>query len=140
MPEASVMIPAYNSAALIGDVIRSVLMQTYPNFEIIVVDDGSTDGSRDVVAAFNDQRIRYHYQENHGVAVARNTGIAHSRGQHIAFLGADDLFLPHKLMQQVPVLESQPEVGLVAGGYLFIDEASRPLAAHRRTIWSSKPG
>ena len=137
MPEVSVIIPTYNSAALIGDAIRSVLTQTYPNFEIIVVDDGSTDETAAVVQVIGDPRIRYIWQSNQGLAGARNTGIHTATGRYVAFLDADDLFLPKKLAQQVQALDSQPETGLVAGGYLFVDKAGKPLAERRN--WRHRP-
>lgn len=98
-----------------------MLAQTYQDFEIVVVDDGSTDNTREVVGQFTDERIRYIYQENTGLAGARNTGIRHSTGEYVAFLDADDLFLPQKLALQVRQLDENPDVGLVAGGWLFVD-------------------
>ena len=131
MPKVSVIIPCYNHARFVGEAIQSVLDQTFQDFEIIVVDDGSTDGSHDIVARMGSGRIHYHYQSNEGLAGARNTGIAHASGEFVAFLDSDDLFLPDKLSHQVQALDNQSELGLIAGGYLLVDESGKPLAERR---------
>jgi glycosyltransferase involved in cell wall biosynthesis len=100
MPNVSVIIPAYNAEAFIADTIRSVLAQTYQDFEIIVVDDGSKDGTVAALEPFNGS-VRVHAQANGGVAKARNTGASLASGAFIAFLDADDLWLPHKLERQL---------------------------------------
>ena len=135
--KVSVVIPTHNLAGLVKEAIQSVLDQTYQDFEIIVVDDGSTDDTRAVIATIGDPRLQYIYQENRGLAGARNTGIALARGEYIAFLDADDVFLPNKLMDQTSVLDSQPDLGLVAGGYVFTDEAGQPVAEQRH--WQDSP-
>lgn len=127
MPAASVIIPCYNSAKYLGEAIESVLTQSWPDFEIIIIDDGSTDNTAYVSQSFCDPRVHYIYQENKGLSAARNTGIRHSSGKYIAFLDADDVFLPHKLEVQLAYLEKHPEVGLVAGGYSRIDTEGRVL-------------
>jgi glycosyltransferase involved in cell wall biosynthesis len=99
-PAVSVIVPAYNAAAFIAETIQSALDQTYRDFEIIVVDDGSRDGTPARVAAFG-ERVRLHQQPNSGVARARNTGVSLARGEWIAFLDADDLWLPEKLERQL---------------------------------------
>lgn len=100
MPLVSVIIPTYNRAPVLGRAIGSVLAQTLPDFELIVVDDGSSDHTKDVASQFGDcvQLVR---QENRGVSAARNTGIKHSHGDLIAFLDSDDEWLPVKLEKQV---------------------------------------
>jgi glycosyltransferase involved in cell wall biosynthesis len=100
MPLISVVIPAYNAEPYIADTVRSVLDQTCQDLEIIVVDDGSKDGTLAALAPFGD-RVRVHRQANGGVARARNTGVSLATGSWIAFLDADDLWLPHKLEQQL---------------------------------------
>src|SRR2546426_189289 len=108
----SVVIPVYNGEQYLADAIQSVRDQTYQNVEVIVVDDGSTDGSADVAKKFG-EAIRYVHQSNGGVGKARNTGIAAARGAYLAFLDQDDLWLPDKLAVQVAYLDSHPEVGAV---------------------------
>ena len=110
-PKISVVIPVYNRAHLIGDTIESVLEQTYDNFEILVVDDGSTDDTDSVVKSYGDS-VRYIYQENMGMggAHARNTGIDAATGDFIAFLDSDDEWLPTKLNLQVQLLDDIKDI------------------------------
>jgi glycosyltransferase involved in cell wall biosynthesis len=105
----SVIIPAYNAGECIGRAIESVLGQSYPEYEIVVVDDGSTDNTAEIVRQYGD-KVRYIYQKNAGVAVARNAGIAVARGDWIAFLDADDEWLPNKLKAQMDLLARNPEL------------------------------
>lgn len=100
MPTVSVIIPAYNAAPFIADTVQSALDQTFPDLEVIVVDDGSTDGTVARLAAFG-RRIRVYRQPNGGVARARNAGVALAGGQWLAFLDADDLWLPDKIERQL---------------------------------------
>jgi len=118
-PTVSVVIPTYNLAHLIGRAIRSVLDQTYQDFEIIVVDDGSTDNTEEVIRSLNDPRIHYiHHEKNRGGAAARNTGIKVAQGEYIAFQDSDDEWLPEKLEKQMQVFENAPaEVGVVYTGF-----------------------
>ena len=113
--KVSVVVPAYNRAKVLKYSVESVLEQTYQNFEIVVVDDGSTDNTEEVIKSFNDGRIRYiKHEKNEGGARARNTGIKAARSNYIAFQDSDDEWLPEKLEKQVKVLESLcPEVGVV---------------------------
>ena len=112
MPYVSVVIPAYNSASLLGDAVQSVLAQTYRDFEVIVVDDGSTDNTRQVAEGFKQSQIKYLFQPNQGPPAARNAGIRASSGKLIAFLDSDDLWLPSKLEMQVKTLAASPRAGL----------------------------
>lgn len=112
VPRVSVVIPTYNAAAMVEEAIRSVLAQTYGDLEIIVIDDGSTDNTEEVMRRFGEQ-VRYFKQENQGVSAARNFGIKQARGEYIAFLDSDDLWLPEKLAEEVPWLERDPQLGLV---------------------------
>ncbi len=120
-PHASVIISTYNQGHFIGQAIRSVLGQTWSNFELLIVDDGSTDNTRAVVASFDDARIRYLYQKNQERSAARNHGIERARGEVIAFLDADDLYLPHHLATLTTALEKLPECGLLAGGSVTVN-------------------
>jgi glycosyltransferase involved in cell wall biosynthesis len=112
-PKVSVIIPTYNRAHLIGESIQSVLDQTFQDFELIIVDDGSSDDTETVVKGFEDPRIRYIYQENRGISGARNTGIRNAEGQYVAFLDSDDLWLPELLESEVPILDTNLDVGVV---------------------------
>jgi glycosyltransferase involved in cell wall biosynthesis len=111
----SVIIPSYNYARYVTEAIDSALAQTYAAREIIVIDDGSKDNTRQVLAPYHD-RIRYIYQENQGLPAARNTGILASKGEYIALLDSDDVWHPRKLEAQMRYLADQPDVGLVACG------------------------
>jgi len=115
--DISVIIPAYNAAATIGRAIDSVLAQTCPAREIIVVDDGSTDDTVSIVGEYGG-RIEYTYQPNAGPGPARNAGIRAARGDWIAFLDADDEWLPHKLACQTDLLARHPDLAWVTGNYV----------------------
>jgi glycosyltransferase involved in cell wall biosynthesis len=111
-PLISVIIPTFNSGALVCSAIESAIKQTYQPLEIILVDDGSTDGTPELVRKFNGN-IVYVRQENKGVASARNTGIGLARGEFIAFLDADDQWLPEKIAKQLEAFKRNAEVGAV---------------------------
>ena len=111
-PKVSVVIPTYNSARFIVETLESVFAQTYRDYEVIVVDDGSTDNTKEVLKPYM-SRIRYIYKENGGPASARNVGIKNARGEYIAFLDSDDLWLPEKLEKQIRYFEEHPEIGMV---------------------------
>lgn len=116
MPTVSVIIHTYNNEKFIGETIDSVLNQTYNDYEIIVVDDGSEDGTRDALLPYM-QKIRYHYKENGGIASAKNTGISLSNAEFIAFLDHDDLWVPDKLKIQMEYFDVHPHIGLVYAKY-----------------------
>jgi glycosyltransferase involved in cell wall biosynthesis len=109
-PLVSVVMPVHNGERFLGEAIDSVLAQHYVRREVIVVDDGSTDGSAAIARA---RDVRYLWQPNQGVAAARNTGLAAARGELIAFLDQDDVWLPHKLAAQVAYLREHPAVDVV---------------------------
>lgn len=104
-PLVSIIMPAYNAEKTIVESIESVLRQTYKNWELIIVNDGSKDSTTAVVLAFNDERLRLIEQENGGVANARNNGINNAKGEYIAFLDSDDLWVEEKLERQIGTLE-----------------------------------
>lgn len=122
-PLVSVIMPAYNAERYIADSIRSVCAQTYSAWELIVVDDGSTDQTREVVLelASRESRIKYLHQPNGRLGKARNTGILNSRGAFIAFLDSDDLWLPEKLELQVGAQQATDADVLFTGGFIFSD-------------------
>lgn len=135
MPTVSVIIPTYNRGDLILDSLQSIFLQNYSDYEIIVVDDGSTDNTEDVLSyLIKDNKIRYVKQDNHGESSARNHGILLSQGKYIAFLDSDDLFEPTKLKMQVQYLEDHPEIGLVHSGYTKFDNYGHDLG-YRDTSW-----
>jgi len=111
-PKISVIIPTYNSAQFIAEALESVFVQTYKDYEVIVVDDGSTDNTKEVLKPYM-SKIRYIYKENGGAASARNVGIKNARGEYIAFLDSDDLWLPEKLEKQVKYFEEHLQVDMV---------------------------
>lgn len=111
MPRISVLIPTYNSAAFLGQALESVFAQTYTDYEVIVVDDGSEDDTAAVAAAY--PSVRYIRKEHSGISATRNLAIAEARGEIIAFLDADDLWTPDKLEKQVAYLDAHPDCQLV---------------------------
>jgi len=130
MPKVSVIIPTHNRAEFLHSAITSVLNQTFQDFEIIIIDDASNDHSREVIANFNDARIKVrHNQVSKGAAGARNIAIMNSNCEYIAFLDDDDEWLPEKLKIQACLLDnSPPEVGGVCTGYFTIEKSGRILS------------
>ncbi len=112
MPKVSVIIPTYNRSGMVKEAISSVLAQTEQDFEIIVVDDGSTDNTREVVKSIAGPRIRYFYKQNGGPASARNFGLSKARGQFIAFLDSDDLWPTNYLDVMVANLRNNQDFGV----------------------------
>jgi glycosyltransferase involved in cell wall biosynthesis len=128
MPEVSVVIPAYNAAAYLPTAIHSVLAQSFSDLEIIVVDDGSTDNTGEVVASFG-SLIHYQRTYNSGPAAARNCGIVKSVGKYIAFLDADDWWLPHKLESQLRVLSQNPGMAFVCSDWFNGETGEEPMVS-----------
>lgn len=120
MSRVSVIIPTYNHARFLGEAIDSALRQTHAPGEVIVIDDGSTDETADVLTRY-EGRIKIVSQQNRGVAAARNAGVALASGQLLAFLDADDVWLPAKLERQVARFQAEPDIGLVHCGVDEID-------------------
>lgn len=126
-PLVSVVIPAYNAARYLTGSIPSVLAQSWTDFELIVVNDGSTDATEACVASYDDPRIRLVSQANRGLAGARNGGIRSARGEFVAFLDADDLWHPEKLACHVAHLQSHPAVGVSYSASAFMDDQGRDM-------------
>jgi len=125
MPEVSVIIPVYNGEKFLSEAIESVIAQTYSDWEIIAVNDGSTDRSLEILRRYErllPSKIRVISQENYGLSIARNRAIAMAKGDYIAFLDCDDLWLPEKLEKQIDFLNSNKEPGLVYSDNHEIDE------------------
>ncbi len=140
MPKVSIVIPTYNRAHFITESIQSVLAQTFTDFEIVVVDDGSIDNTKEVVNNFQDPRIKYTYQENQGVAAASNRGFKLSRGKYIAFFSSDDILIKDAVEKGVQVLDRHPEVAFSYGRAYLMDERGhvfglRKLKNKRSGVW-----
>ncbi len=124
-PRVSVIVPVYNGEHFLAEAIDSILAQTYPSFEIIVVDDGSTDRTREIALSY--QSVHYLYQVNTGTAAARNRGIQIARGEYLGFLDADDVWMHEKLSIQMAAFEADPGLEIVSG-YVeqFVDPDINP--------------
>ncbi len=129
-PEISIVIPTFNRCWSLQDAIASVLSQTFPRREVIVVDDGSTDATADLLAAYTDDIIVIR-QENKGVSAARNAGVAAASGQYIAFLDSDDMWLPEKLFRQHAFFLSHPEAVICQTDEIWIRNGVRVNPGHR---------
>jgi len=130
MPTVSVVIPTYNSAEYLAEAIESVLRQTFVDFEVVVVDDGSRDGTKDIVRRYP-SRVRYLFQENKGVASARNWGIKESRGRYVSFLDADDVWLERKLERQMEELARHPGCGVCHTAIKIVGNGVQQVGAGR---------
>lgn len=122
MPTISVIVPAYNASSTILQTIASVQQQSFSDFELIVINDGSTDKTLELLSTIKDSRLKIFSYENEGLSVARNRGISRATGEFIAFLDADDLWTPDKLQLQLEALQQHPEAGVVYSWSLFMDE------------------
>lgn len=117
----SVIIPCYNQARYLGEALESVLAQTYPFIEVLVINDGSTDDIEGVLKQYRDlPQLQVIHQENQGIASARNTGLTLAQGSSIQFLDADDWLHPEKIARQVAILSANPDVGLVYSDYYLV--------------------
>jgi len=130
MVKVSVIIPTYNRSSLLKMAIDSVLIQSYENYEIIVVDDGSNDTTAKLIDSYASEKLRYFYQKNRGRSAARNLGIEMAHGEYVAFLDSDDMFLPQKLELQACELDANPSIGLVYSYAKNIDENGNYLSYH----------
>ena len=134
----SVVIASYDMAAYLPLAVRSALAQTYPNVEVLVIDDGSNDDTAAAIAPLQaDARVRYYRQANAGQAVAKNRGVRLARGEYMAFLDADDFWAPDKLALQMPLF-GRPEVGVVYSRLWYVDEAGRVLRASSNALFRGR--
>ena len=134
MPKVSVIIPTYNRFPLVKDAVDSVLAQDFEDFELIVVDDGSTDGTADQIKKYGTRVKLLQHAENRGVSAARNSGLLHSRGKYIAFLDSDDLWMKGKLNTQVAFLDDNPQYPLCYTDEIWIRKGKRvnPMRRHAK--------
>jgi glycosyltransferase involved in cell wall biosynthesis len=132
-PQISVIIPAYNAEGLIGSTLDSVLDQTYQDFEILVVDDGSTDGTGEVVQSYGEP-VRYRRKENGGTASARNVGLQEARGEYVAFLDADDRWYPTKLERQMSLHEAHPDLAWSYTDSYLVDAESGTILVRKSQV------
>ena len=123
-PLVSVVIPCYNSARFLGEAVESVLQQTYPRIEIVLVDDGSTDETAQIARSYP---VHYIYQKNRGISAARNRGISHTQGKYILFLDHDDRLLPRGVETGVELLEEHPECAVAVGEHRYVGADGRPI-------------
>lgn len=135
MPKVSVLIATFNCAKYITEAIDSVLDQTYTDYEIIIVDDGSTDETKSIMKIYLKKKsgiIKYFYQENQGLACARNNAIKYSKGKYIAFLDADDKWAPRRLEIGINILDNELDIGLVHSNDIKIDENGNLLKGYTK--------
>jgi len=137
-PLVSVIMPAYNAAAHIAEAIESVLIQNYRNFELIIVDDGSTDDTKDIVTDFKDEKIKYFYKDNGGPSGARNLAISKAGGQYIMPLDADDKMTPDFIARHLHEFEKHPETDLVYCDDYLIDRNDKPIRIIKRPEYTDR--
>lgn len=139
IPICSIVMPAFNAEAYIREAIQSVLSQSFSSWELIVVDDGSHDGTVQIIREFEDSRIHLVQQENKGVGAARNRGISQSIGRIICFLDADDKLICDALQRLLALLESSPNVCLAYGKPVAIDASGKVLSKEKGSIFVRRP-
>lgn len=130
LPIVSIVMPVYNSEKFVAEAIESILQQTFTDFEFMIVDDGSTDGSAAIIQEYAERDPRVHFfqhPENLGEATARNTGMAHVTGKYVTGMDSDDVSLPQRLEKQVAFLESNPDIGAVGVFDRICDEELTPI-------------
>ncbi|HCN82257.1 MAG TPA: hypothetical protein DIT07_01365, partial [Sphingobacteriaceae bacterium] len=120
-PAVTVLMPAYNAEKNIAEAISSVLQQTFSDFELLIINDGSTDDTEKIIRSFSDPRIVVINQTNHGVAAALNTGLKYSKAKYIARFDADDICFPDRLQTQFFYMESNPEFGVIGSSVNYTD-------------------
>ena len=137
MPTVSVITPTYNRPELLEQAIRSMLAQTFGDFEMLVVDDGSQVSAQAVVEGFGDARVRYIRQRHAGRSAARNSGLKAARGEFIAFLDDDDLYHPHKLAHETAFFYAHPDIDMVGSGFRLLNSKDEVLSIWEP--WVLKP-
>lgn len=138
MPKVSVIMPTYNRQQFLLQAVGSVLSQGFVDFELIVVDDGSTDETASLISAVRDSRLTYIRQDNRGRSYARNRALDIARGQYIAFLDSDDAYLPDKLAIQVSYMDDNPSVGMIYTSARCIDENGHELTERYAAVVSGR--
>ena len=138
-PEVSIVIPAYNHEKYVGEAIQSVLGQTFPDFELIIINDGSTDHTEAEILKFEDDRIRYYSQENRGLSATLNRGIELAQGEYFSFLPSDDAFLPEKLEVQLKAFEESEDIGVVFSYQNVIDGEGNEIKDDPVVEWFQVP-
>src|SRR5690242_1980969 len=120
--KVTVLMPAYNAGKYIAEAIESVLQQTFTDFKLLIIDDGSTDNTEEIIRSFSDKRIHLIHQSHHGIAAALNKGLSKAASEYIARFDADDICFPERLMQQVAFLDEHPEVIIIGSDAEYISE------------------
>ncbi len=138
-PKVTVVIPAYNHEQYVGETIQSVLDQTFQDFELIIINDGSTDGTESEILKFRDDRIRYYQQENRGLSATLNRGIELATGAYFNFLPSDDAFYPEKLEMQLRIFEKDAGLGLVFAYPQLIDATGKEIKNDPVADWAAVP-
>ena len=133
-PRVTVLLPVYNGATTIDAAVQSILCQTFSDFELLVVDDGSTDDTPARLAAHKDERLRVLRTENRGLGAALKYGVEESRGELIARMDADDISAPNRLEREIAALDAHPEIGVVHARIHFMDRRARPLDERRESV------
>lgn len=138
-PRISIVTPTYNRAGFIAQAVDSVLAQSVADWELLIVDDGSSDNTQEVLAAYQkDPRIHYFYQANQGQSIARNNALKRAQGDFVAFLDSDDLWCPDKLERQLALFQKHPDVGVVHGDESTIDEAGQEIGRENMLRYSGR--
>ncbi|OOQ57279.1 glycosyltransferase family 2 protein [Mucilaginibacter pedocola] len=135
-PKITVLMPAYNAGKYIGEAIASVLAQTFTNFELMIVNDGSTDDTLDIISSFDDNRIVVIHQSNKGVSAALNTGLKYARAPYIARFDADDVCYPNRLQLQYDFITANPQYSIVGSEADYIDNEGEFLFTHQLAAYS----
>src|SRR6185503_2270670 len=129
-PKVTVLMPAYNAGRYIAEAIRSVLQQSFADFELLIVNDGSTDDTAKIIDSFKDQRIVQIYQPNKGIAAALNTGLSHARAPYVARFDADDICYPDRLMIQYDFITAYSDYGIIGSGADYVDADGHYIFTH----------